>query len=108
MNRRWFAAPAVLLSLVAGCADAQAAGPDAVVVIRNVHFGPMDVTVPVGGTVQWRFEDGGLLHHVGSDGVFDSGITGEGSYEHTFDSPGVYEYHCSVHRYMTGTVTVTG
>ncbi len=54
------------------------------------------------------FEDGGLLHHVGSDGVFDSGITSEGSYEHTFDAPGVYEYHCSVHRYMTGTVTVTG
>lgn len=108
MIRRWCATPVALLSLVAGCADAQATGPDAVVVVRNVHFEPMDVTVPVGGTVQWRFEDGGLLHHVGSDGEFDSGITSEGSYEHTFDAVGVYEYHGSVHRYMTGTVTVTG
>ncbi|WP_242676870.1 cupredoxin domain-containing protein [Rhodococcus sp. ABRD24] len=96
------------MPLTVACGQSAPAEPDAVVVIRNVHFGPMDVTVPVGGTVQWRFEDGGLLHHVGSDGEFDSGITAEGSYEHTFDAPGVYEYHCSVHRYMTGTVTVTG
>lgn len=105
-RRIWGAA--ALLPLAVACGGPAAPEPSAVVVVQNVHFAPMDVTVPVGGTVQWRFEDGALLHHVGSDGEFDSGITSEGSYEHTFDAPGVYEYHCSVHRYMTGTVTVTG
>lgn len=48
-----------------------------------------------------------MLHQVTSEGRFDSGITGGGTYSHTFDEPGTYEYTCSVHRYMTGTVTVT-
>ncbi|MEU5841198.1 cupredoxin domain-containing protein [Rhodococcus sp. NPDC047139] len=99
---------AAVAALAATSCAGPPAGPDAEVVVRDVHFEPMNVTVPVGGTVRWTFDDGGVLHHVGSDGEFDSGITADGSFEHTFDTPGVYEYHCSVHRYMTGTVTVTG
>lgn len=99
---------AVFALLTATSCSASAAGPDAEIVVRDVHFAPADVTVPVGSTVRWVFDDGGVLHHVGSEGEFDSGITPDGSYEHTFTTPGVYEYHCSVHRYMTGTVTVTG
>ncbi len=40
------------------------------------------------------------------EGEFDSGITGVGTFRHTFDRAGTYVYTCSVHRYMTGTVTV--
>lgn len=98
---------AVFAVLAATSCAGSPTGPDAEVVVRDVHFAPMAVIVPAGGTVRWTFDDGGVLHHVGSDGEFDSGITAEGSYEHTFTTAGVYEYHCSVHRYMTGTVTVT-
>jgi plastocyanin len=107
---RRFALSAVAAGVLAGCsADVR---PDAVIEISNVQFGPADVTVPVGGTVEWRFDDGGVLHHVASeprlgvDGEFDSGITGVGTFRHTFDRAGTYVYTCSVHRYMTGTVTV--
>ncbi|MCD2117130.1 MULTISPECIES: cupredoxin domain-containing protein [Rhodococcus] len=106
MRIRWGVAAFVMLAAT-WCAGSPT-GPDAEIVVRDVHFAPVDVTVPVGGTVRWTFDDGGVLHHVGSEGEFDSGIIPEGSFEHTFTTPGVYEYHCSVHRYMTGTVTVTG
>ncbi|QNG17850.1 biphenyl 2,3-dioxygenase [Rhodococcus triatomae] len=84
-----------------------AAEPDAVVTVGHLAFGPSEVTIPTGGSVRWEFEDGGLLHQVGAPGEFDSGVTGAGSFTHTFERPGVYEYTCSVHRYMVGAVTVT-
>ena len=107
---RRFALPGIAAVLLAGCSGE--VPPDAVIEISNVQFGPADVTVPVGGTVEWRFDDGGVLHHVaaeprlGVEGEFDSGITGVGTFRHTFDRAGTYVYTCSVHRYMTGTVTV--
>ncbi|NMM90114.1 biphenyl 2,3-dioxygenase [Rhodococcus sp. SRB_17] len=105
--RRWIA----VLGTIAAAACIPACGtedpaPDVVVEISNVQFSPMDVTTSRGGTVEWRFDDGGLLHHVESPGLFDSGITGDGTYRHTFTDPGVYEYTCSVHPYMTGIITV--
>ncbi|MEE2060004.1 plastocyanin/azurin family copper-binding protein [Rhodococcus artemisiae] len=87
-----------------GCSAAER--PDTVIEISNVQYNPMDATVSVGDTVEWRFDDGGVLHRVESPGEFDSGITGEGTFSHTFDRPGVYSYICSIHPYMTGTVTV--
>lgn len=104
VRHRWILACGVLAAVTAGCAGPEA--PDAVIEISNVQFSPMDATVPVGGTVEWRFEDGGVLHHVESPGAFDSGITGDGTYTHTFDRAGTYTYTCSIHPYMTGTVTV--
>ncbi|MGW0174087.1 cupredoxin domain-containing protein [Rhodococcus sp. NPDC003322] len=98
------------MALATGCSGE--VHPDAVIDIRNVQFNPVDVTVPVGGTVEWRFDDGGVLHHVASEhrvdveGELDSGITGVGTYSYTFERAGTYVYTCSVHRYMTGTVTV--
>ncbi len=101
----WILAGCALATATAGCAAAQP--PDTVIEISNVQFTPMDAVVPVGGTVEWRFDDGGVLHHVESPGAFDSGITGgDGTYTHTFDRAGTYTYTCSIHPYMTGTVTV--
>lgn len=80
--------------------------PDAVVVVRDLHFGPVEVSVPTGGTVEWRFDDDGLLHQVRSEALFDSGALDESTWSFTFDEPGVYAYDCSIHPYMVGTVTV--
>jgi plastocyanin len=88
-----------------GCTTS-APEPDVVINISNVRFSPMDASIPARGTVEWRFDDGGLLHHVQSPGEFDSGITGTGTFSHTFGKPGTYKYTCSVHPYMTGTITV--
>ena len=105
--RRWIAGfvLAVTATCVSSCGTEDPV-PDVVVEISNVQFSQMDVTVEHGGTVEWRFDDGGLLHHVESPGLFDSGITGDGTFRHTFESVGVYEYSCSVHPYMIGVITV--
>ncbi|WP_442972788.1 biphenyl 2,3-dioxygenase [Rhodococcus sp. G-MC3] len=90
--------------LTGGCASEPQV--DATVLISNVRFEPQEVEVPVGGTVEWRFGDGGLLHEVHADGVFDSGVNGDSTFRFTFDTPGDVEYHCSIHPYMSGTVHV--
>ena len=42
------------------------------------------------------------------DGVFDTGdIGGAGDATFTVSAPGRYRYHCDIHNYMTGTVTVS-
>lgn len=100
------AALAAALLFMAGC-TADRPLPT-VVEVSNVHFSPADISVQVGDTVEWRFLDGGILHQVWSESdQFDSGVIGDGTFSHTFDVPGTYTYFCSVHRYMTGSVTVT-
>ena len=95
---------ASILVLAAGCSSEP--DIDAIVLISNVRFDPQEVSIPVGGTVEWRFDDGGLLHEVHADGVFDSGVNGDSTFRFTFDTPGDVEYHCSIHPYMSGTVHV--
>lgn len=79
-----------------GGGGASAAGAD--VVIRNTEFAPKSLRVAVGETVTWTNLDG-LQHTVTSDeGLFDSGLLGEGdSWSWTFDAPGTYTYHCTPH-----------
>lgn len=90
--------------LTPGCTGEPAA--DAVVRIGDLRFEPREVRVPVGGTVEWRFDDGGLLHEVHADGVFDSRVQGGDTFRFTFDTPGDIEYLCSIHPYMSGIVHV--
>jgi plastocyanin len=73
-------------------------------------FMPADITVPAGGSVSWTNEDG-APHTVTSDvkGLFNSGWKYRGGHiRFTFARPGTYPYHCSLHKQMLGTVTVTG
>lgn len=80
------------------------------------YFGPNDLTVKAGETVTFTNTDF-VLHTVTSiasqgdptpDGVFDTGlINGGESAEVTFDEAGTYNYFCSIHPQMRGTVTVT-
>ena len=98
---------------------AQAATPPAagqgsqetVVTISNFKFDPKEVTVKAGNVVTWT--DSGGRHTVTSDdGSFDSGtLTAGGSYQHKFEKPGAYPYHCMFHgerggKDMAGVVTV--
>ncbi|MEU4312156.1 hypothetical protein [Nocardia sp. NPDC024068] len=60
----------------------------------------------MGGTVEWRFDDGLLLHDLRAEGVFDSGIRSEETFRFTFTTPGDVTYRCSIHPTMSGTVHV--
>jgi YVTN family beta-propeller protein len=75
--------------------------------IVNFAFAPEEITIAPGGTVTWTNNDGaphGLEYRDGAKGV-DSLLPGA-SFSRRFDRPGTYEYHCSVHPYMTGRVVV--
>ncbi|MDA4129748.1 MAG: cupredoxin family copper-binding protein [Thaumarchaeota archaeon] len=72
-------------------------------------FAPSTYTVKVGAMVTWANHDG-TAHTVTSKGssLFDSGniVTG-GTFSYTFTQPGSYDYYCTIHPWMTGTIVVT-
>lgn len=106
ISRRAVAAPGLLLVLLtSGCTGAVA---PATVTIRDLRFSPDSLEIRVGNSVEWRFDDDGLYHHVeAEDGSFESDIVGSGTFTATFNESGSYPYSCSIHPYMTGTVVVT-
>ena len=77
------------------------------VMIDNFTFNPPRVTVKAGTTVTWHNGDD-IPHTVASSTkLFKSKTldTGDG-FSFTFATPGVYEYFCSLHPHMTGTIVV--
>lgn len=73
--------------------------------IANFAFGPSSVQISVGDTVKWLNLDS-VPHQIHGDN-FDSGILRHGyTYSYTFTKPGTYNYVCSTHPSMQGTITV--
>lgn len=71
-------------------------------------FSPNPVEVSVGKTVTWINDDSGRHTVTSKDGTFDSELMGKGqSFSHAFDKAGQYQYFCSPHPGMVGTVVVT-
>lgn len=76
-------------------------------------YSPWEITVELYDTVQWGNADT-AAHTVtsgnptdGPDGVFDSTLFGPGkSFSYKFVKSGTYDYFCSIHPWMTGTVNV--
>lgn len=77
------------------------------VTIDNLAFSPSSVTISTGDSVNWTNNDS-FSHTVTSDtGAFDSGTLAPGdTFALEFTTAGTYEYHCSLHPSMTGTITV--
>lgn len=74
--------------------------------ISGFAFNPSNLTVSIGETVKW-INDDSVAHTVTSDGNFRSGELKTGdSYEFRFATPGIYDYSCSIHPSMKGTVLV--
>jgi len=102
---------ALLLSLSACGGDTAPSEPpppvaeSPTVYLRNIEYEPDHVTVEAGTTVEWVWDDGTLQHDVAGDG-FKSDLFAEGTFTHTFEEPGTYEYLCTIHPGMDGTVTV--
>jgi amicyanin len=75
--------------------------------IDNFTFNPPKLTVKAGTTVTWKNEDD-IPHTVASTTkTFKSkALDTDDSYTFTFTTPGVYDYFCSLHPHMTGTIVV--
>ncbi|MDQ6857015.1 MAG: cupredoxin domain-containing protein [Candidatus Dormibacteraeota bacterium] len=92
-------------------AAAPAAGGNTVT-IKGFAFGPTPLHVSTGTTVTWTNSDS-TAHTTTADTsapqAWDSGnLSPNTSYAVTFSKAGTYSYHCDIHNYMTGTITVGG
>ena len=120
MIRRLGLALALALgALSAGCGDdggstsdttttsAASGAASGTVVLKGNKFLPERITVSAGDTVTWQWDDGSVAHDVNGGEAFSSEIKPTGTFEHTFEEPGTFDYKCTVHPSMTGSVEVT-
>ena len=94
-----------LVSIAPGAADP-----------NNVEtFVPPHISLSLGSIVSWTNGDS-ITHTVTAEGnpeiangeaPFDSGPISPGyTWDNTFNSPGQFDYHCSIHPFMTGKVII--
>ncbi len=102
----------IAVLLLAGCSKSSNMNPGPSkgsneVYVQGYAFDPASLTVPVNTTVKWTNKDP-IPHTVTSDsGLFDSGNIGVGAtYSHQFTTAGTYNYHCTIHPYMTAKIIV--
>jgi plastocyanin len=91
-----------------GGGDDGGGGGGAEVSEEGIAFNPAEVTVGVGDTVTWTNNDS-VDHDVTADS-FSSGDPGGmapgDTFEHTFEEAGTFDYVCTVHPGMEGSVVV--
>ncbi len=102
---------ATLIGLIlSACGDSDSGSSNAAhgastVRLQNLEFKPKTISVDPGTTVQWMWADGSIQHDVAGDG-FKSDVKTSGSFSHRFEEPGRYDYKCTLHPAMKGTVEV--
>jgi plastocyanin len=102
----------VLALALAACAGTHAvAAPAAqhvhVVTIDGFAFKPPVVTVKAGDTIEWRNDDPVPHTATSTSGGFDSGSIAAGAtYRWVARKPGRFDYLCTFHTIMKGTVVV--
>jgi plastocyanin len=80
-------------------------GQSTVAVVDN-SFDARVTSVPSGTEVTWNWDRAGRDHNVIGDG-FQSQVQKDGTFTHTFEQPGTYDFQCTLHGGMTGRVIVT-
>jgi len=85
-------------------------GGSTLIGIRDFSFQASDVHIKAGNSVTWvNCEPAGTPSHTSTSdqGVWDSPLLAPGdAFTRTFDTPGVFPYHCTPHPFMTGRITV--
>ena len=75
--------------------------------IKNFAFTPDAINIPAGGTVQWTNNDQDAHTVSGDTSAFKSGVlSNKETFSEKFDTPGTYDYHCSIHPFMKAKVIV--
>jgi len=105
-------AESVAASAAASPSEAGTVGGDTTVTISGRSFGG-DITIAAGSTVTFVNNDS-VGHTVtngengvaAADALFDESLADGGTFEFTFDTPGVYHVTCRIHSTMNMTITV--
>ena len=90
--------------------SAPAAGASVNIDVQGLKFDP-NTDVAAGTKVTWTNKDG-VAHTVTSgarpnkDGKFDGQLDANGTFSFTFTAAGAYQYFCTIHSTMNGTITV--
>ncbi|HWQ80585.1 MAG TPA: cupredoxin family copper-binding protein [Anaerovoracaceae bacterium] len=102
----------IMLLLVfglSGCGPAEeenAVPPDEnTVIIEDYKYQPSEITIQSGETVTWINRDS--VRHTATGDSFDTGLLGkEEASSITFEEAGTFDYICTPHPYMEGSVIV--
>jgi len=77
------------------------------VAIQKFAFAPKEITITAGTTLVWTNHDETPHTIIATDGSFVSkAMDTDDRYEHMFATAGDYNYFCTLHPYMTGTIHV--
>lgn len=84
-----------------------AGGDNAYVRIKDYKFVPKELNIKTGTTVTWTNNDPAPHTIMTSDGNIQSNPLEKGETKtYTFDTPGTYNYICTIHPFMKGTIIV--
>ena len=88
--------------------DAATASKKNTIEIKDFAFNPQTITVKSGEKITWinRDEEPHTVVSVGKKFPKSSGLDTDQEYSIIAGAPGTYEYFCSVHPKMTGTIVV--
>jgi plastocyanin len=85
-----------------------ASGGSTAATIQNFAFHPATVNAKAGQKVTWTNDDSTTHTVTADDGSFDSGNLSPGkSFSATLAKSGTIKYHCSIHPFMKGTVSLS-
>lgn len=77
------------------------------VAIHDFAFSPMDLTIDAGADVTWVNQDSAIHDATDRQDAWRTALLSKDDGETiTFDTPGTYEYFCTIHPWMEGTITV--
>jgi plastocyanin len=79
-----------------------------VIDMRGFAFSPVDTTVSVGTTVRWANLDATEHTTTAGGGEWNATLSANETFEYVADTPGQYDYVCTIHMGMVGTLTVEG
>ena len=106
MRTAGLALAVALGALVSGCGgDSAPAARHGVVEVRDFEFAPLEARVKAGETVRWE-NSGEQIHNVKGKGFFSRALEPGKTYSFAFRKKGSYEYVCTLHPQMKGTVVV--
>jgi plastocyanin len=75
--------------------------------IEDFEFKPSNVSVPLNATVTWNNHDNAPHDATDDSNEWETErMDDDENASLTFDTPGTYDYHCSIHPYMKGRLTV--